>query len=234
MVSAFRLALRRRSFLQLMGFYLTGRVAMDLVGALLILYFTYYLGRGDDFEFAMGAFLLAAILTLPGWLRLSLRHDKATIFQIGCVIWIVAQILMVLAPSDASTWVLYGIVCFTGIGFGVVDLMPWAMLGEVVDEDELETGERREGIYNGLFMFLRKLAGAIAVLLVMSLLDLLGFEKAAVQSSLVRTAILVLTTAAPAIFLVLSVWLARGYPLTRERHEQILVELGERESRSAP
>ena len=234
MVTAFRLALQRRSFLQLMGFYLTGRVAMDLVGSLLILYFTYYLGRGDDFESAMALFLLASIVTLPIWLRFSLRRDKATIFQIGCVIWIAAQIAMAFAPSDASDWVLYGIVCLTGIGFGVVDLMPWAMLGEVVDEDELDSGERREGIYNGLFMFLRKLAGALAVLFVLSLLDVLGFEQAEVQSEHVRTAIVVLTTAAPAVFLLLSVWLAQGYPLTRKRHEQILVELEERPSRSTP
>ena len=182
----------------------------------------------------MAVFLLAAIVTLPMWLRFSLRRDKATIFQIGCVIWIAAQVAMAFAPHDASDWVLYGIVFLTGIGFGVVDLMPWAMLGEVVDEDELDSGERREGIYNGLFMFLRKLAGALAVLFVLSLLDVLGFEQAEVQSEHVRTAIVVLTTAAPAVFLLLSVWLAQGYPLTRKRHEQILVELEERPSRSTP
>ena len=46
--------------------------------------------------------------------------------------------------------------------------MPWAMLGEVVDEADLATGERREGISP----FLRKLAGALAVFLALGLLDL--------------------------------------------------------------
>ena len=32
-------------------------------------------------------------------------------------------------------------------------------------KDDIETGERREGVYNGFFTFLRKLAGAIGVAL---------------------------------------------------------------------
>jgi len=44
----------------------------------------------------------------------------------------------------------------------------------VIDEDELATGERREGLYNGMFTFLRKLGGAVGVFLVMGALDLFG------------------------------------------------------------
>ena len=62
------------------------------------------------------------------------------------------------------------------IGYAVMDLMPWSMLGEVVDEDDLETGERREGTYYGLFMFVRKLAGSLAVWLALTLLGVLGYE----------------------------------------------------------
>ena len=35
---------------QLVGLYLCGRVSMDLIGAMLILYFTHCLGRSEDFE----------------------------------------------------------------------------------------------------------------------------------------------------------------------------------------
>ena len=55
--------------------------------------------------------------------------------------------------------------------------MPWAMVGEVIDEDDLAHGERREGLYNGVFTFLRKLGGALGVFLVLGVLDLAGFVK---------------------------------------------------------
>lgn len=221
-LDSFRVALRRRSFVQLMAFYLTGRVAMDLVGAMLILYFTYWLGRGSEFELAMSLFLLTTILVLPVWLRLSLHRDKATVFRAGCAIWGVVQASLIFAMPDVSDAVVYGAVCAAGIGYGVVDLMPWAMLGEVIDEDELETGERREGLYNGLFMFLRKLAGALVVLVVLGSLDLLGFTRGATQNPVVRISILVLSTLAPAALLALSIWLARDYPITRAAHARTL------------
>ena len=132
------------------------------------------------------------------------------------------------AQPDTGRVILYGAICAAGIGYGVVDLMPWAMLGEVVDEDELETGERREGLYNGLFMFLRKLAGALVVLVVLGSLDLMGFEKGETQNEVVRIAILLLSTLGPTVLLGLSIWLATGYPINREAHEQVLQRLAKR------
>jgi Na+/melibiose symporter-like transporter len=120
-----------------------------------------------------------------------------------------------------------------GIGFAVVDVMPWSMLGEVIDEDDLATGERREGLYNGMFAFLRKLGGALGVFLVMGALDLLGYEKGPEQTETARQAIRWMTAFAPLPFLAVGVWLARGYPLTRERHREIRDELARRAQRGA-
>src|SRR5262249_21369285 len=114
------------------------------------------------------------------------------------------------------------------VGFAVVDVMPWSMLGEVIDEDDLASGERREGFYNGLFAFLRKLGGALGVFLVMGALDLCGYQKGAEQTEMARQAIRWFTALAPAPFLGAAVWLARGFPLTRARHAEIATELARR------
>ena len=47
------IASRQPTFRRLVGIYLTGRVAIDIASATLILYFTHVLGRIDDFEPAM-------------------------------------------------------------------------------------------------------------------------------------------------------------------------------------
>ena len=105
------------------------------------------------------------------------------------------------------------------------------MFGEVIDEDELATGERREGIYNGVFTFLRKLGGALGVFLVMSILDIVGFTEGDEQSELVRQTIRFLTAMGPAVFLSLAVAVAWGYPLTRAAHAQVAAVLAERARR---
>ena len=54
-----------------------------------------------------------------------------------------------LGPGDAA---IYGILVFlSGIGFGATLAIPSAIQADVIDYDELLTGERREGQYIGLW-----------------------------------------------------------------------------------
>jgi Na+/melibiose symporter-like transporter len=204
---------------------------MDLAGALLILYMTFWIGRSRDFEPVMSLFLTAVILALPFWLRIAQGRDKARVFVLGSLWWAATSLGMLLAQPSWPRWVLFAYVPVIGLGYAVVDLMPWSMLGEVIDEDDLATGERREGLYNGVFTFLRKLGGALGVFLALGLLDWLGFEpNRSEQSEAARQAIRWMTALAPACLLGIGVWIARGYPLTRERHNEILRALTQRDT----
>ena len=80
---ALRAVFAHRTFTQLTWLYIFGRIAMDLVGALVILYMTHWIGRSADFEPVMGTFLGCVLLALPIWLHGARNHDKATIFIVG-------------------------------------------------------------------------------------------------------------------------------------------------------
>jgi GPH family glycoside/pentoside/hexuronide:cation symporter len=227
-----RLVARHRNYRQLMGLYLCGRVSMDLVGAMMVLYFTYWVGRSGDFELAMLFFLLALLAVLPFWVWISRRTDKSRVFIGGSLWWIGAQVVILFAQPDWPRWLLFVLPPLAGIGYAVVDLFPWAMLGEVVDEDDVATGERREGLYYGFFTFLRKLAGALAVFLASQILGWVGYVQGVEQTEVTRSAIRLLTGLGPALFIGIGVFFAVGYPLTRKRHEQILADLAARNSGS--
>ena len=225
-----RQVLAHRTFNRLTVAYLSGRIAMDLVGALLILYVTFWIGRSQDFEIVMGLFLVAVAVSLPIWLRLARGRDKATIFLVGSLWWMAGSSLFIFATPEWSRWMLIAVTCLTAFGYAAVDLMPWAMLGEVIDEDDLLTGERREGVYNGIFTFLRKLGGALAVFLALGLLDLLGFQKGGEQSEVVRQAIRWMTALSPTLFLAIGVVALWHYPLTRAAHAEIRARIASRAS----
>jgi len=224
---------RHRNFRILVGMYLTGRIAMDLISALLILYFTYWIGRSEDFEIAMVLFLCAVMFALPVWLRISQTRDKANVFAVGTLWWMLVSVAFLFAQPEWPRWVLFVLPPLAGLGYAVVDVMPWAMLGDAIDEDDLGTGERREGLYNGVFMFVRKLGGAVAVFLLMAILDVAGYTRGAEQTETVRQTIRVLTMVAPVLFLAASFWLSRYYPLTRTAHRLIVDELETRRTREA-
>jgi sugar (glycoside-pentoside-hexuronide) transporter len=220
---------RHRTFSQLTALYIFGRIAMDLVAALVILYMTYWIGRSEDFEPLMALFLFSVLAALPFWLRLARRHDKATVFIAGSLLWASASLLAAAFGPETPRLVLFAWAVVAGLGYAVVDLMPWAMVGDVIDEDDLAHGERREGLYNGVFTFLRKLGGALGVLIVLWALDLAGLVKGESQSESVRQAIRWMTAGAPCLFLLVGVWFARGYPLSRAAHARIAAALDARD-----
>jgi sugar (glycoside-pentoside-hexuronide) transporter len=216
------------AYVRLTGLYLLGRIAIDLTSSMFIFYFTYYLGRPEDFGITMLIFLSTVAFALPGWLAVSRRVDKRTIFLLGAVSWIGSQAFLFLAtPEWPRFWIFLG-AAIGGVGYAAADMIPWSMLGEVVDEDELRSGERREGIYFGLFTFLRKLGGASAVALGFWVLGLSGYVANEVQSEETVLTIRVLTAVVPGLFVALAGVVAFGYPIGRARHAEILAQLSER------
>ncbi len=224
--------MRHRTYTQLMSFYLTSRVAMDLISMLLILYFTHVLGRTSDFELTMALFLVTVVASMPLWLAASRRYDKASMFVVGATWWAVGNLGFLFVEPDWPRWIVLGMGPVIAIGFASADLLPWSMLADVVDEDDLATGERREGLYTGFFTFLRKLGGAVAGFGAGLVLDAAGLPKGnepAPQSAV--DAVRWMAALGPTGFLVWALWLARRYPLSRRRHAEILAALEERDHR---
>jgi GPH family glycoside/pentoside/hexuronide:cation symporter len=228
------------NYRRLVAFYLCSRVSMDLIGFIFLFFFTYWLGREKAFEPTFVLLLLAGVASIPFWLRLAARLDKRVVFLIGTGWWIAAQCAFALAQPSWPFAVLVAIGGLAGIGYVVADFMPWSMLGDVIDEDELRTGERREGLYSGFFTFLRKLGGATAVLLGGVALDAAGFVTPSpgqspadvVQPASAVLTIRLLTGPLPLLFLLLAAVLAWGYRIGAREHAQIRKAIEERAAAS--
>jgi len=236
-VAGARLLARHRAFRSLVGLYLFARIAVDLIGAMFLLYFIHWIGREEDFSTTLFLFLTIVVLALPVWLRAARHSDKRTVFVAGTLWWTLIQLVIYFAEPGWPRWSLFVVTGLAAIGYAVADLMPWSMLGEVIDEDELATGERREGVYVGFFMFLRKLGGGIGVAGIGFALDLCGFDGALPrdqQAPLALSAIRVCTSLVPACFLVLAVAVALGYPLDRAAHARIVEAIGRRDALARP
>lgn len=226
--AAARALLRRASYRRLTAAFLTARIGVDVASAMMLFYFSYWLGRPGDFPLALGSMLLAVIASLPLWLAAARRFDKRTLFAAGAVFWIGVQAGIACLGPAHPRWVAFALLGLAGIGYAVVDLMPWSMLGDVIDEDELETGERRDGLFSGGFTFVRKLGGASGVAAAGFVLEAAGFAAGRPQSESALLAVRGLTAVLPALSLAAAVAIVRGYPLTRERHAAVLASLGGR------
>lgn len=222
--------LENRSFRRLLALFALGRIAIDLPMALFLHYFTYVIGHPDYFVPVMFAFLVSTVVAMPFWLRFAKGRDKATVYRYACIGWVSTFLTFVVLQPGWPFWLAVVFACLAGAGYSAADMIPWSMVADVADEDELISGERREGLYVGVFTFLRKLAGAVGVALAFGVLDVVGFEAGVENSPAVLWTLRGLTAIVPACFVLLSAIAATGYGLSHARHAEVLAELRRRRS----
>ena len=221
----FRLIAGNRSFRRLIALFSLGRMAIDLPMAFFLIYFTYVIGRPGDFEPVMAVFLVAVVASMPLWLRFSRGRDKSTTYLYGCLGWIFGLGSLFVLQPEWPFWVTLAATAFAGMGYSAADMIPWSMVADVADEDEILSGERREGVYVGFFTFVRKMSGAVGVALAFFALDVAGFRPGTQNPESVLWVLRGVTAGVPILFVIASMVAARGYPLDRHRHRAILDEL---------
>ena len=171
-----------------------------------------------------------ALVMLFVWQKISQRLDKKVVYFLGSTIWIIAQIgLFLVQPGQIL--LLYSFAMLAGFGVSVAYLIPWSMIPDVIDLDELNTGKRREGIFYGFMVLLQKFGLALGLFLVGIALEISGFIKTVsgelppIQPESALWAIRLVVAPLPAVVLIIGIILAYFYPITREYHSEIRLKL---------
>jgi len=208
---------KNRSFLALIGIYLFSFLTNDVLSANFIYFLTFYLAKDGLFTAVMGALLVSAALSLPVYTLLSRKFGKRTTYFIGAGYWIIVLAsLFLLQPSTPTALVLV-IAVMLGLGMGISYAIPWAMLPEVVDVDEVVSGQRQEGVYAGIMTFLRQVSSSLAVFTIGAALQFSGYNAdLAVQPPAAVSAIRLVTTLSPIFLIGLGLLSAWFFPITRE------------------
>lgn len=224
-----RIAFANRPFLIVCMLYLFAWMAVQVTITVLTFYLIYWMQiPNEGTPQIILAVMLTALLMLPLWSLVSHRIGKKSTFIAGACIWLVAQCLL-LFIQPGQTPLLIAAAVLAGFGVSVCYLIPWAMLPDVIEFDELETGQRREGVFYGLIVFLQKLAVAVAIFMVGNLLQWVGFDgkppEGFVQPDSALLALRLLVGPLPMIFLVLAITAAAIFPINKEKHAEVLEKL---------
>jgi GPH family glycoside/pentoside/hexuronide:cation symporter len=151
----------------------------------------------------------------------------------GMSLWILAQGGLFFLPRDQVA-LMYVLFVLAGFGIATAYLVPWSMLPDVIELDELNTGQRREGIFYAFMVLLQKVGLALGLFVVGQALDMAGLIQSEAgqpvpeQPSSALLAIRLVVGPLPTLFLLCGLVLAYFYPLTREVHAEILLKLRER------
>lgn len=226
LLSDIRSVFRNAAFRKILGLYLCGWVGIQLTAAMLPYFVDVWMGLPES-HFARMALTVqgTAIAMVIVWERVARLSGKRIVFLLGAPLAVLAlSALITLQPGEVFMMYVLGV--FAGMGVATMYMVPFSMLPDVVDLDELETGLRREGLYFSAVVFLQKLGIAVALFASGSFLGLTGFAADAESQPLaVLWAIRLLIGPLPAILLLGSLWFAYRYPINRRCHQQILLAL---------
>ena len=229
-----QIAFSTRPFLYVLGVYLCSWVGLQVSAAILPYFVVNVMGLAENHFTQMAIAVQGTALTMMlFWANLGQRVGKRAIYCMGIPVTLVALIgFFLLQPGQIG--LMYGLGVMVGIGLSTAYLVPWSMLPDVIDLDELNTGQRREGIFCGFLIQLQKLGTAIAIFLVGQMLNWSGFvsgvegQTPSAQPESALWAIRWLMGPLPGITLAIGVVLAAFYPISREVHQQILLKLSQR------
>lgn len=119
-----------------------------------------------------------------------------------------------------NAWLFVGMYALAYIGLAIFSLICWAMITDVIDDTEVQTGERSDGTIYAVYSFARKLGQAASSGVSGLLLSLIGYSQATAFEESVVNGIFNMTCLVPAIgFLLLAAVLKFLYPLDKKRVE---------------
>jgi len=234
----FKIALSNRPFLFVIGIYLCTWLAFQNTAAILPFFVVNYMKLADRVSNqAAIAVQITALIALPVWTYVSKRVGKQATFMWGTGFWMIGQIgLWFLRPGD-GTWI-YPLTVLVGLGISTAYLIPWSMLPDVVELDELNTGQRREGIFYGFMTLAQKVCRGVGLFLIGLAMKQTGFKEAVPGQPLPEQppsaleAIHITTALLPIALLIISLILVYFYPITREVYAEILLRLNERKQKT--
>jgi GPH family glycoside/pentoside/hexuronide:cation symporter len=217
--SGIRQVMHNKPFIILLAAYTISAIGNNLP-ATLILFYVQYVLQSDLADLFLMVYFVTGIIFLPAWIWISRRTGKKAAWLASMAVNSGAFLgVFFLGPGDE---VIYGILVFlSGIGFGATLAIPSAIQADVIDYDELLTGERREGQYIGWWSISKKMAAAVGIGAGLSLLGMAGYVPNAEQSENVRLMLRSLYALVPSLLNLAGLAIAFFYPISDKIHADI-------------
>jgi GPH family glycoside/pentoside/hexuronide:cation symporter len=178
---------------------------------------------------AAGTFAVIALVT---WL--GTRIGKRGAFFVSTGLSIVGYALKWVCYRPDAPWLVVVPAPLIAFGLGGLFTLVPAMIADVVDVDELETHERREGMYSSVFWWVVKLGMAAALAGGGFLLEATGFDVAlgGAQSRAAVTLMRLFDAGVPALASAVAIWAVASASLTERRAREVRAELERRRGRA--
>lgn len=194
------------------------------IGVLTLYVAEYVVGAGHLAPVIILCYMIPSGGLVPLWIPLSRRIGKKRL-------WICAQLLTSASFGGmffvgAGDVILMGLLAVSaGVAAGAGATLSPSLQADVIDFDEYQTGERKEGAYFSAWSFIFKSAFGVTLMLTGYVLQLSGFEPNVEQTDTVKLALRTLYGGFPFVCYLAGALLLRTFALSEEEHGRIRAAL---------
>ena len=224
-----RLMIANKPYMRILGCYFANGIANTFPLTLFFFFIKQVLEQSDWAVVYLPVYFVSAIAGTPLWLFIANRYGKHIAWRMALVMAILAfSFVPFLGSGDAIPFLFVTFVA--GITLGADLAMPASMLADAVDEDVLETGQRRTGIYFAVWGMAAKFAAALVVGFSLEWLNFVGFVPDMYNDAEALLVLSVMFGVCPIIFKFVALAAIWKYPLTAVRQAELRAALIARNS----
>jgi GPH family glycoside/pentoside/hexuronide:cation symporter len=207
-------------------------VGSSAIAALTLYVTQYVVGAPQWAPLIIFAYMLPSTASVPMWIPLSRRFGKIRVWMFGMVLTGVSFGGMFFLPFldtvEARLTLIIVMAAFAGLAAGCGGTIGPSIQGDVIDYDEYQTGERKEGSYFAVWNFTYKSALGFMLLLTGFVLEAAGFLPNEPQTMTVQLAMVTLYGLLPLVCYGIGAALFSRFKLNEEVYATIRAELDRR------
>jgi sugar (glycoside-pentoside-hexuronide) transporter len=184
--------------------------------------------KKEDMATFMFVFFLGSLASVPLWMKIGKLLGKKACYMVAMFLYPLP--FCILAAHVWPDVALFVTAFFGGALNAGLYMMPVALMPDIVEWDELQTHQRREGTYMGIWIFCYKLGLGLSFLAVGISLEFIGYDSQHLTTEIIdklRRNFVIL----PTIIIGIAVLLFSFFPISKAKHEEILKQLNERHSK---
>jgi GPH family glycoside/pentoside/hexuronide:cation symporter len=187
----------------------------------------YVMHRPDLTREMLSVYVVAGVAGVPLWVLLARRFEKRRLWLVAMVMGGVGfGMLLGLGENGWPLMVASSLIAGTAQACG--NSVGQALKADVVDLDELRTGERKEGSYFAAWSFVNKLGNAILASSAGFALGIAGYEPNVEQSEPVKRTMVFLLGGMPLVGYAIGAFAFSRFSLSEADHARIRHELDAR------
>lgn len=182
-LKSFGIVLRNKNFVIFSLGDLASYISMAFFQTSMLYYITILLNIEESVSFlVMAIAIVASICMFPLIVKVSKKYNKKTPLMVGSCIFAAVFTFIFFANDIAALVPGYELILgiFMGLTvsfpFACINILPQSILSDIIQQDTIVSGVRREGIFSATKTFIDKIAYAVAMMIVSSVLAIGALE----------------------------------------------------------